>query len=127
MLQNDYDSLRVLESAPICLPAGDAFPDKPETNYEDKVGVIVGEGHTWDHHKSCITTMGGPNPFQNCKFPFYGLKSHTGEYQPIYGCVTRFVIAASTSTYFLRALSFIFLAPKLRLVNLRFAKAFMKW
>ena len=105
MLQNDYDdSLRVLESAPICLPAGDAFPDKPETNYEDKVGVIVGEGHTWDHHKSCITTMGGPNPFQNCKFPFYGLKSHDGEYQPIYGCVTRFVIAASTSTYFLRAL-----------------------
>ena len=126
MLQNDYDSLSVLESAPICLPAGDAFPDKPETNYEDKVGVIVGEGHTWDHHKSCITTMGGPNPFQNCKFPFYGLKSHTGEYQPIYGCVTRFVIKhlthLCTGTYLC-----IILVPKLRLVNLRFAKAFMKW
>ena len=46
-------------------------------------------GSKWDKFKACLTEIGGPSPFQNCKFPFYGPKStdDTGngndEYDPV--------------------------------------------
>ena len=80
---------RIVESAPICLPAGDIFPDIPEKSYKDKIGAIIGVGALWDQYKSCTTTIGGPNPFQNCKFPFFGPKPKHFKFQPInVGCVT---------------------------------------
>ena len=35
-----------------------------------RIGVIIGMGSRWNKYHPCTTTIGGPNPFQICKFPF---------------------------------------------------------
>ena len=95
-----FFSPRLSESAPICLPAGNVFPDLPKTNFEDKIAVVVGMGSKWDKYETCQTEMGGPSPFQNCKFPFYGPKSTSGNgsYDPHYfGCVRSIPTPSSKS------------------------------
>ena len=58
-------------SAPACLPASQLFPDVPiDQSIEDRNAVIIGMGSKWNAYQSCVTTAGGPNPFQACKFPF---------------------------------------------------------
>ena len=60
-----------LLSAPACLPASQLFPDVPiDESMDDRNAVIIGMGSKWNAYQPCITTAGGPNPFQTCKFPF---------------------------------------------------------
>ena len=56
--QNDPDY------APICLPAGDYFPDL------HKNATVVGMGWRWEPERECNTVSGGPSEFSPCKFPF---------------------------------------------------------
>lgn len=69
-LRTFHFSLSDPKSAPACLPAGSIFPDLPMSDDSEITAVIMGMGNLWDAYQSCSTTMGGPNPFQNCKFPF---------------------------------------------------------
>lgn len=64
-----------MKSAPACLPASNLFPDQPSKDgvvpdFDEKRGVIIGMGGLWDRFQACVTSNGGPNPYQTCKFPF---------------------------------------------------------
>ena len=41
-----------------------------DQSVEDRNAVIIGMGSKWNRYQPCITTAGGPSPFQACKFPF---------------------------------------------------------
>lgn len=71
LLKMDRPVPNDFKSAPACLPASHQFPDTPDYDPEKSYnGVIIGIGNIWDIHQACVTSNGGPNPFQTCKFPF---------------------------------------------------------
>ena len=58
------------DANPICLPAGEFFPDL-HTN-----ATVVGMGWRWEPERECNTISGGPSEFSPCKFPFIDQHGH---------------------------------------------------
>ena len=58
------------DANPICLPAGELFPDL-HTN-----ATVVGMGWRWEPERECNTISGGPSEFSPCKFPFIDQHGH---------------------------------------------------